>query len=103
MLLTPSATFDERLIQRCGSGETENSSSRSGLATPQDEDVQSLGPVLDLKHAANMIENEVSQQPLMQDREECQSSKATTQKEYPRTTVKSMRSFMQLAADRSSM
>jgi len=103
MLLTPSVTFDERLIQRCGSGETENSSSRSGLATPQDEDVQPLGPVLDLKHAANMIENEVNQQPLMQAYKEHQSSKATTQKEYPKTTVRSIRSFMRLAADRSSM
>jgi len=103
MLLTPSATFDERLIQRCGSGETENSSSRSGLATPQDEDVQPLGPGLDLKHAANMIENEVSQQPLLQERRERQLSKATTQKEYPRTTVKSIRSLMRLAADQSLM
>jgi len=102
MLLTPSATFDERLIQRCGSGETENSSSRSGLATPQDEDLQSLGPVLDLKHAADMITG-VSQQPLLQDHKEHQSSKATTQKEYPRTTVKSLQSFMRLAADRISM
>jgi len=99
MLLTPSATFDERLIQRCGSGETENSSSRSGLATPQDEDLQPLGPILDLKHAADMIKNEVNQQPLLQDHTEHPSSKATTQNEYPRTTVKSIWFCMRLASD----
>ncbi|KAL9710755.1 hypothetical protein Ac2012v2_006291 [Leucoagaricus gongylophorus] len=86
MLLTSSATFDERLIQRCGSGETENSSSRSGLATPQDEDMQVLGSVLDLSHAAKIIANGVSQQPLLQSHKGHPSSRAVMQKEYPRTT-----------------
>lgn len=57
MLAVPSATFDERLIQRSGSGETDNtsSSSGSGLATPQDEDVPPLGATLDLKSAVKTI------------------------------------------------
>ncbi|KAF9447441.1 hypothetical protein P691DRAFT_115043 [Macrolepiota fuliginosa MF-IS2] len=56
MLLASSATFDERLIQRSGSGETDNSGSNSRLATPRDEDIQPLNATIamDSKHAAKL-------------------------------------------------
>ncbi|KAF9439468.1 hypothetical protein P691DRAFT_780245, partial [Macrolepiota fuliginosa MF-IS2] len=55
MLSASSATFDERLIQRSGSGETDNSGSNSRLATPRDED-QPLNATIamDSKHAAKL-------------------------------------------------
>jgi hypothetical protein len=57
ILPVPSATFDERLIQRGGSGETDNTSSNaeSGLATPQDEGTLPLLGQLDLKNADEVI------------------------------------------------
>lgn len=61
MLPGPSATFDERLIQRSGSGETDNTSNtvESGLVTPQDErDVPLLG-LLGLKQAVEVIDRDV--------------------------------------------
>ncbi|KAJ3568049.1 hypothetical protein NP233_g5962 [Leucocoprinus birnbaumii] len=75
MLSAPSATFDERLIQRSGSGETENSSSTSGLATPQDENVQQLGSVLESKHAAKTIATRMERMSSLQSRKESQQLK----------------------------
>ncbi|KAF9442379.1 hypothetical protein P691DRAFT_765284 [Macrolepiota fuliginosa MF-IS2] len=56
MLSASSATFDEYLIQRSGSGETDNSGSNSGLATPWDEDAQPLNATIamDSKDAAKL-------------------------------------------------
>jgi hypothetical protein len=58
MLPVPSAAFDERLIQRSGSGETDNTSSNaeSGLATPQDEGVLPLLGQVDLQKAVEVID-----------------------------------------------
>lgn len=59
MLPVSSAVLDEHLIQRSSSGDMDDSSNCSEVATPQDESVPLLGAVVDLEHATKAMRSMV--------------------------------------------